>query len=121
MRTVSMMVLVAIMIMPGMAKSDEYSQAQKGGAIGGLVGGLVGSLVGPAKNREQNALIGAGIAGLIGYTAGNELDKRKPASSRNPSPQPYYRSHPGYRNYDPYPRGYRSTDWSYRRVVPVHR
>ncbi|MBF0583557.1 MAG: glycine zipper 2TM domain-containing protein [Magnetococcales bacterium] len=69
------------------------NKAQGGAGVGALGGGLLGSLVGPAKNRGQNALIGAAIGGIAGYAVGNEMDKNDQmqvnrAYERTPDNQP---------------------------------
>jgi len=51
------------------------TKGQTGAIIGGLGGAAVGGQLGPKDKRGQNALIGAAVGALIGYIAGNELDK----------------------------------------------
>lgn len=53
----------------------QMNKAQKGSVFGALAGGLLGSQLGPDSQREENALIGAGLGFLAGYIIGNEMDK----------------------------------------------
>lgn len=53
----------------------QANKAQQGSVFGALAGGLLGSQLGPAEEREENALIGAGLGFLAGYVIGNEMDK----------------------------------------------
>jgi surface antigen len=53
----------------------QMNKAQQGSVFGALAGGLLGSQLGPAEEREENALIGAGLGFMAGYLIGNEMDK----------------------------------------------
>lgn len=54
------------------------SHAHQNAGFGALIGGVVGALVAPHANRHGYALIGAGLAGTVGYMIGRDQD-RQPA------------------------------------------
>lgn len=49
------------------------NRAQSGATLGGLAGATLGALT--FKNKISGAAIGAGAGMLVGYIAGNEMDK----------------------------------------------
>lgn len=53
--------------------TTTMNNAQKGTGVGLLAGGLVGALV--SKDKLVGAAIGAGAGAVLGYMAGNEMDK----------------------------------------------
>jgi surface antigen len=59
----------------GGCSGSRVNKAQQGSVFGALAGGLIGSQLGPPEERNENALIGAGLGFLAGYIVGNEMDK----------------------------------------------
>jgi surface antigen len=70
------LVLVPLLLLACLGCSgNRMSKAQQGSVFGAVTGGLIGSQLGPPEERNENALIGAGLGFLAGYIVGNEMDK----------------------------------------------
>mgnify|MGYP003612219491 FL=1 len=57
------------------------SNAQTGGAAGAMAGATIGALT--FKNKMTGAALGAGVGLLLGYLAGNEMDKLSERDKKN--------------------------------------
>ncbi|MBF0583422.1 MAG: hypothetical protein HQL80_04210 [Magnetococcales bacterium] len=78
MRSTLLLLLLTVWLWPAPLLADAAL------AVGLLGGALVGSLVGPAKNRGQNALIGAVAGGALTHLSTAPVDEQP-----SPSPHPY--------------------------------
>jgi len=68
-----MRTLIALTLMISLLTACQTTQAQNGALLGTLTGATIGALT--AKNKISGAAIGGGAGMLIGYIAGNEMDK----------------------------------------------
>ncbi|MCJ2165688.1 MULTISPECIES: glycine zipper domain-containing protein [unclassified Pseudodesulfovibrio] len=64
---------IVLVMMISLLTGCQTTQAQNGAALGTLAGATLGALT--FKNKISGAAIGAGAGMLVGYIAGNEMDK----------------------------------------------
>jgi surface antigen len=68
-----MRTVIAFALMIALLTGCTANRAQNGALLGSLAGATVGALT--FKNKVSGAAIGAGTGLLVGYIAGNEMDK----------------------------------------------